>query len=305
MLKRIILTAALLSLASAAFAQVVITRTQSGEKGPVSLERIPGPGPDANLFMMEISGSDELVTGAPYTATAVTETTQTLGDGNRIVHKSTASLARDGQGRTRREETFGHVGALSVEAPQVAIIRDPVAQSTYILRPGRGTVQTIKNRTANIMTLHGPAGEGEGARELSLNGNVVILKDKVAIDKPGPGAEPGIRRKIEVHGADEPAGEVKHESLGTQVIEGVSCEGKRETRVIAAGAMGNERPIEITSETWTSPELHALVLRKRNDPRFGETTYRLTNIKRGEPDASLFHVPEGFKSVPMEKPGWE
>jgi hypothetical protein len=223
MLKRIILTAALLSLASAAFAQVVITRTQSGEKGPVSFERIPGPGPgpDANLFMMEMSGSDELITGAPYTATAVTETAQTLGDGNRIVRKSTASLARDGQGRTRREESFSNVGALSVEAPNVAIIRDPVAQSTYILRPGRGTVQTIKNRAANIMTLHGPAGEGEGTRELSLNGNAVIVKEKVAIDKPGPGpgAEPGIRRKIEVHGAEEPAGEVKRESLGTQVIE--------------------------------------------------------------------------------------
>jgi len=303
MFKRSILFAAVLSLASAALAQVVITKSQSGEKGAVSFERIPGPGLDANLFMMEISGSDELVTGAPYTATAVTETAQTLGDGNRIVHKNTASLARDGQGRTRREETFGHVGALSVEGPKVAIIRDPVAQNTYILRPGRGTVQTLKVRSGNTMTLHGPAAEGDSTRELSMAGNVVILKDKVATEKSG--AEPGIRRKLEMRVADEPAGEVKHESLGTQVIEGVSCEGRRETRVIAAGAIGNERPIEITSETWTSPELHALVLRKRNDPRFGETTYRLTNIKRGEPDPSLFQVPEGFKNVPMDKPGWE
>jgi hypothetical protein len=303
MLKRLILTAAALLLTSSAFAQVVIAAPPSGERRAMALERIHAPGSDANFFFMEMSGSDELVTGAPYTATAITETTQTLGDGNRIVHKNTASLARDGQGRTRREETFSNVGALSVEGPKVAIIRDPVAQVTYILHPDRGTAQTLKIRAATTMALHRSGAEGDSIRELSLPGNVVILKEKMAKDKAE--GEAGIRRKVEMRVAEEPQGEVKHESLGTQVIEGVSCEGKRETRTIPAGAIGNERPIEITSETWTSPELHALVLRKRNDPRFGETTYRLTNIKRGEPDASLFQVPEGFKTVPIEKPGWE
>jgi hypothetical protein len=101
----------------------------------------------------------------------------------------------------------------------------------------------------------------------------------------GPSSERG---KVE-------SGEVKHESLGTQTIEGLSAEGKRETRTIAAGAIGNEKPIEIVSETWYSPDLHAVVLSKRNDPRMGETVYRLTEIKRGEPDASLFQPPPGEK----------
>jgi hypothetical protein len=36
---------------------------------------------------------------------------------------------------------------------------------------------------------------------------------------------------------------------------------------------------------------------KHNDPRFGEQTYRLTNIVRSEPDASLFTVPNGYKLI--------
>jgi hypothetical protein len=301
MLKRLILPAAALLLATGAFAQAVVAAPQSGEKKIMTFERIPGP--DANFFFMEMSGSDELVTGAPYTATAVTETIQTLGDGNRIVHKNTATLARDGQGRTRREETFSNVGALSVEGPKVSIIRDPVAQTTYILHPDKGTAQTIKVRKARTMTLHESGEQSDTPKDLALPGNVMVLREKIATARAA--AEDGARRRVEIRGSEESAGEVKRESLGSQVIEGVSCEGKRETRVIPAGAIGNERAIEITSETWTSPELHALVLRKRTDPRSGETTYRLTNIKRGEPDPSLFRVPEGFKSVSAEKPGWE
>src|SRR5579872_7151274 len=45
-----------------------------------------------------------LVKNAPYSAQAVTETTQRLVDGNRIARKTTASLYRDSEGRTRREE---------------------------------------------------------------------------------------------------------------------------------------------------------------------------------------------------------
>jgi hypothetical protein len=45
-----------------------------------------------------------------------------------------------------------------------------------------------------------------------------------------------------------------------------------------------------------------LVLSKRSDPRVGETVYRLTNVKRSEPDAALFQVPSGF-TTQQEQPG--
>jgi hypothetical protein len=85
------------------------------------------------------------------------------------------------------------------------------------------------------------------------------------------------------------------ESLGRQTIEGVQAEGSRTTVTIPAGAIGNERPIQVVSERWYSPELQTLVMTRHSDPRFGETTYRLTNVSRSEPDHSLFEVPAGYK----------
>ncbi|HEX8686715.1 MAG TPA: hypothetical protein VF654_09435, partial [Pyrinomonadaceae bacterium] len=58
--------------------------------------------------------------------------------------------------------------------------------------------------------------------------------------------------------------------------------------------IGNERAIQITSERWYSPELQVVVMTRHSDPRFGETTYRLTNVTRAEPDRSLFEVPAGY-----------
>ena len=56
-----------------------------------------------------------------------------------------------------------------------------------------------------------------------------------------------------------------------------------------------DRAVHVYS-AYPSPELHVLVMRKRSDPRMGETTYRLTDIKRGEPDPALFQVPNSYKS---------
>ena len=86
----------------------------------------------------------------------------------------------------------------------------------------------------------------------------------------------------------------RSESLGKQAIEGVDAEGTRKTIEIPAGEIGNERPIEIVFERWYSPELQVVVMTKHSDPRFGETTYRLTNINRSEPAGELFQVPADY-----------
>jgi len=91
--------------------------------------------------------------------------------------------------------------------------------------------------------------------------------------------------------------ERRSENLGTQNIEGIEAEGTRTITTIPADAIGNERPIEITYEKWYSKELQLVVMSKHNDPRFGEQTYRLTNIVRNEPDASLFTVPNGYRVI--------
>jgi hypothetical protein len=87
----------------------------------------------------------------------------------------------------------------------------------------------------------------------------------------------------------------KAESLGTRDFEGVTAEGSRTVTTIPAGAIGNENPIEIVYERWYSKELQLTVYSKHTDPRFGEQTYRLTNISRSEPDRSLFAPPAEYK----------
>ena len=97
------------------------------------------------------------------------------------------------------------------------------------------------------------------------------------------------------HLPTEEQSEGNTESLGSQTIEGVVA--VRTTRTIPAGQVGNDRPISIVTEIWTSPDLKTIVSSKRNDPRMGEQTFRLTNIVRAEPDPSLFTAPADFKLI--------
>jgi len=90
---------------------------------------------------------------------------------------------------------------------------------------------------------------------------------------------------------------VSTEDLGSQTMEGVIVNGVRTTHTIAAGEIGNDKPIRIVTEVWTSPDLKTVVYSKRSDPRMGDQTFQLTNIVRAEPDASLFTVPADFKTV--------
>ena len=91
-----------------------------------------------------------------------------------------------------------------------------------------------------------------------------------------------------------PERERKEGRLGKQIIEGVEATGTRTTITIPVGEIGNERPIEIVSERWYSPELQLVVMTRHSDPRMGETTYKLTNINRAEPAKTLFEVPADY-----------
>ena len=83
--------------------------------------------------------------------------------------------------------------------------------------------------------------------------------------------------------------------LGARDFSGVRAEGNQRSYTIPAGEIGNRAPIDVSSETWYSPELQVTVYHKRSDPRSGEVVYRLDNLKRGEPPANLFSVPSDYK----------
>jgi hypothetical protein len=64
---------------------------------------------------------------------------------------------------------------------------------------------------------------------------------------------------------------------------------------IPAGALGNEKPISIVTETWYAPSISAVVLSTTDDPRYGKTTYQLSNVQTTEPARTLFDPPADFK----------
>lgn len=82
--------------------------------------------------------------------------------------------------------------------------------------------------------------------------------------------------------------------LGGRDFSGLRAEGNQRSYTIPAGEIGNRAPIEVSSETWYSPELQVTVYHKRSDPRSGDVVYRLDKLKRGEPPAALFSVPSDY-----------
>ena len=198
-----------------------------------------------------------VVKGAPYSAEAVTESVQVLSDGNRI-HKQTVTLvARDGDGRLVQQEESPQGGP-----PRTLSILDPVANVTYVFNH---KAQTVYQRPLAVAGSDGVATKLSMAKKTAEG---MVLKN-----------------------GDE---QQRTESLGKKTMEGIVVEGTRVTTTIPSGAIGNDRPIEITSERWYSPDLQLNVFTQRHDPRSGDVTFQLTNVRRAEPARYLFEIPPGY-----------
>ncbi len=254
----------------------------------------PPPGVmGADVFVfnrMEEASSEKPVKGAPYSAQAVTEFTQTLSDGNQIHRKTAATLYRDSEGRTRREQTLGGFGPWSPpenSTQQIIRISDPTAGASYILNPAQRTAQKLPAMQGGPRMMRQRASR-EGGPPSSDEGPSTM---RVAGPPPPAGGEGpmGFERHLAAEG-----GTVQTESLGSQVIEGVQADGTRTTMTIPAGRIGNDKPIQIVTERWYSNQLQAVVLSKRSDPRVGQTVYRLTSVTQAEPAAALFQVPSEY-----------
>jgi len=70
--------------------------------------------------------------------------------------------------------------------------------------------------------------------------------------------------------------------------------GIRLTTTIAAGAMGNDKPMITSSERWFSEDLKMDLLIKSSSPESGQHVRRLVNIRSGDPDPLLFEVPADY-----------
>jgi hypothetical protein len=239
-------------------------------------------------------GMSAPVQGAPYSATITNESTQTLTDGTHIVQNSTGTTARDSQGRTRQDAALPAIGNLSAaDAPHLVFIMDPVMQTSYTLN--------LTDKTAQKMSMpprmqQADSGGGQSGGASSAGVFFTRMAGAAPMDAGMPPPAPaGIVIHKELIG-DESA-QVSTEELGTQTMEGLVVNGVRTTRTIPEGQIGNDKPISIVTEVWTSPDLKTIVYSKRSDPRMGEQTFKLTNVVRAEPDASLFTVPSDFKMM--------
>ena len=243
-------------------------------------------------------GASGPILGAPYSATITNESIQTLADGNRLVQTSTGSTARDSQGRTRQDTVLPPIGNLSAaNAPHLIFIHDPIAQTSYTLNL---TEKTAQKMPALPPLGGGTAGVGGTVVAMKVEGNGAPLPPPDAMATTVAASGPGVffEKHLSTTGQDQG----NTEDLGSETMEGVLVNGVRMTHTIPAGQIGNDRPITIVSEVWTSPDLKTVVYSKRSDPRMGEQTFRLTNIVRTEPSSSLFAVPADFKIVDGPQP---
>jgi len=235
----------------------------------------------------------EVVKGKPYSADTTTETVQTLADGNRIVHRTVSKFYRDGDGRTRREQTFGDVDPEHPSPHEVKVfVDDPVSGLAFVLDPASKSADKV-HRSREFLDERNA--EDDGAR--------IMIKSDSEEGEQGAAGRMLIKFRDE-HSGDSNTNlaqiqddkrDVVKEDLGTRNIEGVDCSGTRTTTTIPAGAIGNEKSISIVRETWYAPAITAVVESTTEDPRFGKTTYQLTNVQLSEPSRSLFEPPGDFK----------
>ena len=208
--------------------------------------------------------------GAPFTAVVEFETTQTLTDGTVITHTSSSSVARDSKGRTRNE--------LRAQSGAQSGVRNEVLQ-IVLYDPGTHLRTTLSPRT-----------------HTARRSNVAASSDLTArTGAKGASQKSGQAESSAGHRGSQP------EEVGIDFMGAFEVKHFRERRTLPPGTAGNDRDIQTVYEYWYSQVLKVNLLSKRIDPRTGTQTATLKEIHRGEPDASLFEIPAGYKIIGPDK----
>jgi hypothetical protein len=214
------------------------------------------------------SDFSSVVVGVPICADMEIKYTRTLADGNRIRETSSRRFCRDAKGRTRTEIEPARFGNGNDHSRTLIEITDPVAESSFTLD--------------------------------SHSRTVVIMRKWKSPTPPPPQNINTLREKL----FPNPALKYSEQPLPEKTINGIAAKGMRTTETMAAGIVGNERPLVTITEEWYSPELHLMISSKKSDPRVGDEVTTTKNILRGEPDPSLFQIPEDYRILETMKPGF-
>jgi hypothetical protein len=195
---------------------------------------------------------------------------------------------RDSSGRIRTEYSLSALGPFALQqVEKVIVISDWVTGQQFLLHPAlkRADALHITKNSASQLSLQPfalRATDGSGRPE-----GPGLLAPGAALDCLD-GQQAGERNSTT--------------ALGQRRIEGSKAIGTRSERTIAAGEMGNELPITISTETWVSEDLDVVLYSRQHDPLIGDTTFRLQQIQRSEPDPALFQVPPDYTVKPLEVP---
>jgi hypothetical protein len=220
-----------------------------------------GPGPGMFQFGGVMGGfGGKTVKGKPFQASFTITTVQTLPDNSKITNTKTGIVARDTDGSTYRDVTFSAIGpwASSGKSSEFIYIRNLSTSTEYIVNVMKGTYEAFPIRERRPRPGKNGASNSASTNETVNDNPNAMFTDTVTKAQ---------------HKVDD------------QLV----------TRTIPAGQIGNESALVITTERWYSSDLDLLVKETRNDPRFGTTTYTLTNI--GQPQSSLFLPNPSFTQV--------
>lgn len=209
---------------------------------------------------------DRPVTGAPYAAARVSTEQQTLANGTVISRQEQSLIYRDGQGRMRTEIT-----------PEAGTQR-------------AGSQRTGSRNSAPRITITDPV--AGVFRELDVQNKTSIETPMPRRGNPRANQTPRPNPSPRANPPSDP--NLKEESLGTQFMNGVNATGRRITRTIPAGTIGNSQTIQTVEERWVSEDLKVPVMVRFTDPRSGTRTETLNVTSRAEPDPTLFQAPVGF-----------
>ncbi len=216
----------------------------------------------------------------PFSATIEAETKIVDASGNTsFLHRST-KVARDSKGRTRIDADLNPVGAPANLQLVTIHIYDAVAKADITLFPW--------HRSAIRMEYENDSPPSLGEPEPPLPMPVAV--------------EP---HHLGFGGQSQPRIDTQREELGVEVIEGMPLRHGRQTTRYPAGLAGFKDASTIKIDYWYSQELQCFVRVKQVGPSNNVHTLVLRNIRRENPDRSLFAIPKDYKveNVPMKTPG--